>query len=140
MNIAIRRTVGFFSAAVVIGLMPHGTSPAWAQQSEQRPARTVLQKLDVGITGREASLVVVEFAPGASEVPHTHPGEYIAYVLDGAFEFEVAGKPKATYRTGDSFFVEDGRVHLGRNVAQGPTKLLITFILEKGKPASSPAK
>jgi quercetin dioxygenase-like cupin family protein len=94
----------------------------------------VLQKLDVGTTGREASLVLLEFAPGAAEVPHTHPGEYVAYVLEGAFEFDVAGKPKATYRTGDSWAVEGGRVHSGKNVAQGPTRLLMTFILEKGKP------
>jgi quercetin dioxygenase-like cupin family protein len=107
---------------------------AQAQQAEQRPVRTVLQKLDVGTTGREASLVLLEFAPGAAEVPHTHPGEYVAYVLEGAFEFDVAGKPKATYRTGDSWAVEGGRVHSGKNVAQGPTRLLMTFILEKGKP------
>jgi quercetin dioxygenase-like cupin family protein len=117
-----------------------GIQVAQAQQAEQRPKRTVLQKLDVGATGREASLVVVEFAPGATEVPHTHPGEYLAYVLDGAFELDVAGKPKATYRAGDSFAVEGGQVHAGKNIAQGPSRLLITFIVEKGKPPSSPAK
>ena len=113
---------------------------AQAQQPEQRPKRTVLQKLDVGTTGREASLVLVEFAPGAAEVPHTHPGEYLAYVLEGAFEADVAGKPKATFRPGETFAVEGGRVHFGKNVAPGPTKLLLTFILEKGQPASTPAK
>jgi len=117
-----------------------GIPAAQAQQPEQRPKRTVLQKLDVGDTGREASLVMVEFAPGAAEVPHNHPGEYLAYVMEGAFEFDVAGKPKATYRAGDSFAVEGGRVHSGKNVAQGPTRLLLTFILEKGKPLSTPAK
>ncbi len=124
--------------AILTGTL--GIQPTQAQQAEQRPKRTVLQKLDVGDTGREAALVMVEFPPGAAEVPHTHPGEYLAYVLEGAFEADVAGKPKAIYRAGDSFTVEGGRVHSGRNVAQGPTRLLLPFILEKGKPASSPAK
>ena len=129
-----------FAAAIVMALTLAGSTAALAQRSQQRPVRTVLQTLDVAGTNREASLVIVEFAPGAAEVPHTHPGEYIAYVLDGAFEFEVVDKAKAIYRAGDSFIVESGRAHLGRNVAQGPTKLLITFVLEKGKPPSAPVK
>jgi quercetin dioxygenase-like cupin family protein len=113
---------------------------AQAQQAEQRPKRTVLQKSDVGATGREATLQIVEFAQGAAEVPHTHPGELFGYVLEGAFELDVAGKPKATYRAGDGFLVEGGRVHAGKNVAPGPSRLLVTVILEKGQPPSSPAK
>jgi len=113
---------------------------AHAQQAEQRPKRTVLQKSDVGATGREATMQIVEFAHGAAEVPHTHPGELIGYVLEGAFELDVAGKPKATHRAGDSFLIEGGRVHAGKNIAPGPSRLLVTVILEKGRPPSSPAK
>jgi quercetin dioxygenase-like cupin family protein len=130
----------FVFGSLIFLMLASASLTAIGQQAENRPVRTVLQKVDVGTTGREASLVTVAFAPGAAEVPHTHPGEYIAYVLEGAFEFEVAGRPKAIYRVGDSFLVEGGRVHSGRNVAEGPTKLLITFILEKDRPASSPAK
>jgi len=113
---------------------------AQAQQIDQRPKRTVLQKSDVGTTGREASLVVVEFAQGAAEIPHTHPGELFGYVLEGAFELSVDGKPTVTCRVGDGFLVEGGRVHAGKNIAPGSTKLLVTFILEKGQPSSSPVK
>lgn len=113
---------------------------AQAQQAEQRPTRVVLQKADVGTTGREATLQTVEFAQGAAEIPHTHPGELVGYVLVGAFELSVAGKPTVTYRVGDGFLVEGGRVHAGKNIAPGPTKLLVTVILEKGQLASSPAK
>lgn len=113
---------------------------AQAQPAEQRPTRVVLQKADVGNTGREATLQTVEFAQGAAEVPHTHPGELVGYVLTGAFELSVAGKPTVTYRAGDGFLVEGGRVHAGKNIFAGPSKLLVTVILEKGQPASSPAK
>jgi quercetin dioxygenase-like cupin family protein len=124
-------------ALVAVSLFIHA---AQAQQAEQRPKRTVLQKSDVGTTGREATLQIVEFAPGAAEVPHTHPGELFGYVLEGAFELDVAGKPRATYRTGDGFLVEGGRVHAGKNIAPGPSRLLVTVILEKNQPPSAPAK
>ncbi len=35
---------------------------------------------------------------------------------------------------------EGGKVHAAKNTAKGSTKLLATVILEKGKPASAPAK
>ena len=54
-------------------------------QQEQRPKRTVLQKSDVGATGREATMQIVEFAQGMAEAPHTHPGELIGYVLERLF-------------------------------------------------------
>ena len=113
---------------------------AQAQAPEQRPTRNVLQKTDVGNTGREATLQTVEFAKGAAEIPHTHPGELMGYVLLGAFELSVAGRPTVAYRAGDGFMVEGGRVHAGKNIADGPSKLLVTVILEKGQPASTPAK
>ena len=66
----------------------------------------MLQKVDVGTTGREATLQTVEFAQGAAKIPHTHPGELVGYVLVGAFELSVVGKPTVTYRAGDGFLVE----------------------------------
>ena len=113
---------------------------AQAQQAEQRPKRTVLQKSDVGATGREVTMQIVEFAPGAAEIPHTHPGELIAYMMEGVSELEVEGKPKATFRAGDSFIVEGGRVHAAKNTGPGPNKALVVIIFEKGKPSMTPAK
>ena len=48
---------------------------AQAQQAEQRPKRTVLQKSDIGATGREATMQIVEFAQGMAEVAHTRSEE-----------------------------------------------------------------
>jgi quercetin dioxygenase-like cupin family protein len=134
------RSIRFTARAVLTGFIAAAClQNSLAQQSELRPKRTELQKVDVGSTGREASLVTVDFPVGAAEVRHTHPGEYIAYVLEGAFMFDIDGQPTKTYRVGDSFVVPGGVIHSGKNVATGPTRLLITFILEKGKPASTPA-
>lgn len=124
-----------FASALLLGISGARTANA----ETPKPKRTVLQKQDIGTTGREGTLALVEFAPGAAEVPHTHPGEYFAYVLEGSFSFDLEGKT-TVYSAGDSFMVGAGQVHSGKNVAKGTTKLLITFILEKGKPASTPVK
>jgi quercetin dioxygenase-like cupin family protein len=126
--------------AVVMIMIAPANAAAQAQQAAPKPVRTVLQKLDDNAMGREISLVMVEFAPGAAEVPHTHPGPYVARVMEGAFEFDVAGKPTTTYRTGDTFAVDAGQAHHGKNVAEGKTLLLITFVLPKGVPPSTPVK
>jgi quercetin dioxygenase-like cupin family protein len=124
---------------ILAGGMPN-SALAQAQKGEQRPTRTVLQKSDVGTTGREATLQIVEFAQGVAEVPHTHPGELIGYVLEGAIELAVADKPTVALRAGEGFIVQGGRAHAGKNIAAGPTRLLVTVILEKGQPPSAPAK
>ena len=46
----------------------------------------------------------------------------------------------ASLKEGDGFIIEGGKVHAAKNTAKGSTKLLATVILEKGRPASAPAK
>ena len=55
--------------------------------------RTDLQRHDLSVPGREAIQVHVELDPGVAFPKHTHPGEEIIYVLEGALEYEVDGKP-----------------------------------------------
>lgn len=126
--------------ALLVMMVVSANAVAQAPQAAPKPVRTVLQKLDDSATGREVSLVLVEFAPGAAEVPHTHPGPYVARVMEGAFEFDAAGKPTTTYHVGDTFAVDTGQAHHGKNVAEGKTVLLITFVLPKGVPSSTPVK
>ena len=75
----------------------------------------------------------VDFAPGASFPRHKHPGEEIIYVLTGAIEYEVDGKP-VIVKAGDVLFVPDGVVHAARNIGGEPAAELATYVLEKGKP------
>jgi len=70
------------SAAVTVSLVAiHGAS---AQQPGIK--RTDLVKNDIVVSGKEAIQVRVDFDPGAFAVNHRHPGEEIAYVLEGALE------------------------------------------------------
>lgn len=51
--------------------------------------RTVVQKLDSSVPGREVLSVRVEFAAGASTGRHTHLGDEIDYIVDGEGEWLV---------------------------------------------------
>jgi quercetin dioxygenase-like cupin family protein len=44
-----------------------------------------------------------------------------------------------TYKAGDSFFIEAGKIHEGINKGTSPVKAVATFVVEKGKPVTSPA-
>jgi quercetin dioxygenase-like cupin family protein len=103
--------------------------------------RVPLQKNDVsGVAGRESVLARGEFDPGASVGKHTHPGDEVAYVLEGEVMFQVEGKPPATLKAGESLFVPAGTVHAAKNASKAPAKVLSTYIVEKGKPLATPVK
>jgi len=82
-------------------------------------------------------MVAVEIPAGGREGKHTHPGTLVAYVQEGALDLEYEGKPTKTYKAGDTFSVEPGKVHEGVNKGNTPVKVLATFVIEKGKPLTT---
>ncbi len=102
--------------------------------------RVELQRHDLDHPGYEAVMARGEINPGATAPRHTHPGEEMAYVLEGQVVVEIDGKPPATLHAGDVFFVSPGTVHSAKNVGSEPAKILSTYIIEKGKPLATPAK
>ena len=96
--------------------------------------RTDLQRHDLSVAGREVVQVRVDFGPGAAFGRHTHPGEEIAYVIEGSLEYQVEGKPPVTLTAGDVLFIPTGTIHAARNVGKGNGAELATYIVEKGKP------
>jgi quercetin dioxygenase-like cupin family protein len=96
--------------------------------------RTDLQRHDLSVPGREAVQVRVDIEPGVAFGNHTHPGEEIIYVLDGALEYRVEGRPPVTLHAGDVLFIPAGTVHAARNTGSTTASELATYIVEKGKP------
>jgi quercetin dioxygenase-like cupin family protein len=101
--------------------------------------RTILQQFDLSAPGREAVQAMVEFPAGSETGRHTHPGEEISYVEAGPFVVEIDGQPAKTLKTGDVFMVPAGKVHNGHPPAGATAKVLATYVIEKGKPVSTPA-
>ena len=110
--------------------------------SAQQPGfkRFELQRGDLVAAGREAVVVRAEFDPDGIVGRHTHPGEESSYVIEGTLLLEVDGKPPVTLNAGEVFFIPAGIVHAAKNIGKTQAKVLATYIVEKGKPLSSPAK
>jgi quercetin dioxygenase-like cupin family protein len=104
----------------------------------QQPAikRTVLRSIDYP-AGYTTVTAIVEVAPGACSGRHTHPGIDSGYVMQGDFVLKIDGKPDQTLKAGDSYETSPQMPHDGCSVSG--TKLIDTFVIEKGKPLASPA-
>lgn len=107
----------------------------------QAPAfkRTILQQGDLSAPGREAVMAMAEFPAGTETGRHTHPGEEISYVEVGPFVLEVDGQPAKTLKSGEVFMVPAGVIHNAHPAAGATAKIIVTYVVEKGKPVTSPA-
>lgn len=126
---------------VICGLATAGIAGGviTAQTKEAEPVkRTVLQRGDVSITGREGVSILVEFAPGARTGRHTHPGEEIDYVLEGQGELLMDGQPPRFLKAGDASVIPGGTVHDAHNTGAQPMKVVAVMVVEKGKPITTP--
>lgn len=111
-----------------------------ADAAAQAPAikRTLLQRIDVG-DNREAILGLAEISPGAAAGRHTHFGVEFGYVVEGSASLEVEGEMPKLLKAGDSYMIPAGKVHDAKTVGDKPVKVLATYVVEKGKPLSTPA-
>jgi quercetin dioxygenase-like cupin family protein len=103
-------------------------------QQQTGTKRTDLQRHDLSMPGREVVQVRVDFDPGYISPKHTHTGEEIVYVLEGTLEYQVEGKPPATYKAGEVLFIPAGTIHSAKNVGSGNGAELATYVVEKEKP------
>jgi quercetin dioxygenase-like cupin family protein len=123
------------SALVIITLTSAGVLFA------QAPGimRTVVTKGDVSVPNREAVLARVEIAAGSVVGWHTHPGDEISYLTDGEVVLTLAGQPPRKITAGQGFVIPAGVVHNAKNETAAAINLVITYVVEKGKPLASPA-
>ena len=70
---------------------------------------------------------------------HTHAGIEIAYLESGRVELELAGGEVLRLEPGGHFMIPRGVVHAGRNIGEGPARLVLTYVVDKGAPLRSPA-
>ena len=126
---ALSFVVVAFSSLAVLHVTPAAQQPS--------VTRKILLKQDSPIPGFEEVLAAVEMPPGSREGRHTHPGSAIVYVQEGTLTLDYEGKPTATYKPGDSFYVEPDKVHEGRNLGNTPVKALATFLVKKGLPMTT---
>jgi quercetin dioxygenase-like cupin family protein len=118
----------------IVVLLVAGGYALYSPAQQTGVKRTELQRQDLSVAGREVIQVRVDLDPGVSFPAHSHPGEEIAYVLEGVWEYEIEGKAPVTLKAGEALFIPAGAVHSAKNVGSGVGSELATYIVEKGKP------
>ena len=112
-----------------------GTQPVFSAAAPT-VVRKVLMQQDVP-NGAQLAVVSVEIPVGGREGRHTHSGPLIVYVQEGALTLDYEGKPTVTYKVGETFFVEAGKIHEGINNGTVPIKALASFVTPKGAPLTT---
>jgi quercetin dioxygenase-like cupin family protein len=104
---------------------------------------SVLMKQSLGdVAGKEATVLTVDYAPGAASEPHIHPGSVFAYVLEGTVVTQLEGEQPMTYTKGQSWYELPKKPHMvSRNASvTEPAKLLVLLLSQKGEALKVPVK
>ena len=135
-----RGFTGFASCALcaITGFIATEASAQGAPPPSRGVNRKILSKTD-GPAGYETVLVEAEIEAGVAVGRHTHPGIESAYVLEGGFELPIQGMETRMLKAGDAFQVPPNTPHAGGKAGTAKTRVLITYVVEKGKPLASPA-
>jgi quercetin dioxygenase-like cupin family protein len=128
-------------SAVTLGMTIAGGVHAQPPAAAARPEtlkRTLLQTFDVPDSAYKTVIGLSELGPNQSSGRQSHPGPEGGYVLEGGGTIVVDGQPPLQLKPGQSYKLAPGAVH---DVRSGPdgTKLLVTWVVRKDKPLSSPA-
>ena len=126
------KAIRIITTAALFGGAALALQPALAQFTGLQ--RTDLLKSDLSIAGRQTIQTRVDFAPGTVAPAHAHPGEEIAYVLEGTLEYQLDDGAPITLQAGQSLFIPAGAKHSAKNVGSGKASELATYIVDKSKP------
>jgi quercetin dioxygenase-like cupin family protein len=84
------------------------------------------------VPGKSIKVQVVEYEPGVSSIPHTHPDSAFIYatILEGAVRSKINDNPVQVYHAGESFFELPGDHHrISANASDTkPARLLAVLI------------
>ena len=138
-----RRGFAGFASCALCGITEFIATEASAQGAPAATTggitRKILSKTDGPAAGYETLLVEATIEGGTPVGRHTHPGVESAYVLEGGFELPIQGQATRMLKPGDSFQIPPETPHAGGKPGDAKTRVLITYVVEKGKPLASPA-
>src|SRR5215471_10207788 len=133
-----RRGFAGVASCAICGLSGFLATDASAQSSGG-VTRKILSQIDGPTPGYTTIIMDVTLEPGVSVARHTHPGIESSYVLEGGgFELPIEGQPTRMVGTGEAFQIPPETPHAGGKPGDKKTRILVTYIVEKGKPLAKP--
>jgi len=143
MNITRRELAGVATCAIcaAAGLVPGVAlaADAPAGTATSGLTRKILSQSDGPIPGYVTIIAEVTIEPSVVVARHTHPGIESGYVVEGALDLPIEGQPTRSLKPGDGFQVPAETPHAGGPNGGQKTKIVSTYVVEKGKPLASPA-
>lgn len=124
------KSVGWISAALLLlasgAALAHG-----AGEEDVRP----LAEVHLPATpAAQATALRVDFAPGATSRPHSHPGPVFVVVVEGAVESALDGGVVQRFTAGDAWYEAPGQLHrIIRNASQTAPASLVAWLLSDGR-------
>lgn len=109
-------------------------------ESQGLTKKTLLQTSVSGDDTKETVIIMAEFAKDGTTGRHTHPGDEYSVVLEGTLELLTDGRALKRVSAGDAYHNPKGAVHEARNVGDGPARVAVMFVVDKGKPVTQPAQ
>ena len=120
-------------------IMLGGLAPLAAQAADAPITRTPLQSVEAPDTAHSVQSYLVTVAPHAVVARHMHPGVETGYCVSGTLDVLVTGQPDRVVKPGDSWAFAAGAPHSLVNTGTAPAQLVVTYVVEAGKPLSTPA-
>ena len=138
-----RRGFAGFASCALCGITEFIATEASAQGAPAATTpgvtRKILSQTDGPTPGYTTILVEATIDAGVPVARHTHPGIESAYVMEGGFELPIQGQATRMIKKGDGFQIPPETPHAGGKPGSAKSRILITYVVEKGKPIASPA-
>jgi quercetin dioxygenase-like cupin family protein len=121
------------SAGLGSALLAHHARAAEPPQAIVAP---LLTKQFANIPGKEGTMLLVTYPPGAVDPMHRHDAHAFLYVLEGSIVMGVKGSKEVTLNAGQTFYESPTDIHtVGRNASiTKPAKFLVIFVKDQGSP------
>lgn len=142
MRLALMIALCLFAAPSVAENSTAAPRPARESVAQNPKITPLITKELAGLAGKEAVMLTVEYAPGASSSKHRHNAHTFVYVLEGSVVMQVEGGKETTLGPGQTFYESPDDIHVvSKNASDSkPAKFLVFFVKDKGAPASTPVR
>lgn len=123
----------------LMGLLCIVAAPSAVQETKVTPLVT---KDLAGLPAKEAVMLTVEYAPGATSSKHRHNANTFVYVLEGSIVMQVEGGKAVTLGPGQTFYESPDDIHVvSKNASDTqPARFLVFFVKDKGALSLVPVK
>jgi quercetin dioxygenase-like cupin family protein len=122
-------------------LLAAGTADA-QQAPPEAQVTPLMTKALADYPGKEATVITVDYPPGAESPVHRHNAHAFVYVLEGSIVMGVRGGKTVTLIPGQTFYEGPDDIHtISRNASlTEPARFVVVLLKNRGEPIVTPVQ